>query len=245
MPLLESDAIPEPVQAESPLNCEERIRLNQLENVIQGSLEKFLLTGRALLEIKTRRLYRQDYATFEDYCTKRWGLSGQRGRELASSTIVAETLLAGPASPNGDSPLPADLSDHTLRPLAKLPPPLQVECWRLVSRLTQKPTHSVVARIVRVVTGAIDQGCGNGQKPERVESDEVTFLRPVFRLARLPFPEVEFFAAHFGEDQEQAARAIAACREVSGRCQSICAVLVRRFPGLECNQSKERIGPRA
>jgi hypothetical protein len=38
------------------------------------------------------------------------------------------------------------------------PPQLQVECWRLVSRLTQKPTHC----IVRVVTGAIEEGCGNG-----------------------------------------------------------------------------------
>ena len=39
-------------------------------------------------------------------------------------------------------------------------------------------------RIVRVVSNAIDQGCGNAQKPKRVECEELSFLRPVFRLAR-------------------------------------------------------------
>ena len=87
-------------------------------------------------------------------------------------------------------------------------------------------------RIVRVVSNAIDQGCGNAQKPKRVECEELSFLRPVFRLARIPFPDAELFAAHFGDDQEKAARALAACRELSARCQSICLALERHFPEL-------------
>src|SRR6516225_4136680 len=179
---IESISIPEASQAGPPLNCEERIRLAQLETLIEGSLEKFLVAGRALPEIKTRRLYRQEYSTFQDYCMKRWAISERRGLDLVRSTAVAENLLAGPAGPSGDAPLPPDLSENVMRPLAKLPPQLQVECWRLASHLTGKPTHFVVSRIVRVVSNAIDQGCGNAQKPKRVEAEELSFLRPFFGL---------------------------------------------------------------
>jgi hypothetical protein len=227
---IESISIPEVSQAAPPLNCEERIRLAQLETLIQGSLEKFLLAGRALLEIKTRRLYRQEYSTFQDYCMKRWAISERRGLDLVRSTAVAENLLAGPAGMSGDAPLPPDLSENVMRPLAKLPPQLQGECWRLASRLTEKPTHFVVSRIVRVVSNAIDQGCGNTQKPKRVEGEECAFLRPVFRLAHIPFPDVQLFVSHFEDDSEQAAKAIGACRELEKRCQSICVALERRFP---------------
>lgn len=91
---IESISIPEASEAGPPLNCEERIRLAQLETLIEGSLEKFLLAGRALLEIKTRRLYRQEYSTFQDYCMKRWAISERRGLDLVRSTAVAENLLA-------------------------------------------------------------------------------------------------------------------------------------------------------
>ena len=157
---IESISIPEASQAGPPLNCEERIRLAQLETLIQGSLEKFLLAGRALLEIKTRRLYRQEYSTFQDYCMKRWAISERRGLDLVRSTAVAENLLAGPAGPSGDAPLPPDLSENVMRPLAKLPPQLQVECWRLASHLTEKPTHFVVSRIVRVSVTRLIRGAG-------------------------------------------------------------------------------------
>jgi len=129
--------------------------------------------------------------------------------------------------------------------LAKLPPQLQVECWRIASHLTEKPTHFVVSRIVRVVSSAIDQGCGNAQKPKRVECEELSFLRPVFRLARIRFPDAELFAAHFGDDAEQAMRAFIACRELESRCARIRVALERRFPDLaECQQPKALIAPR-
>jgi len=70
---IESTSISTPSPTDSPLNCGERIRLTQLETLIEGSLGKFLLAGRALLEIKTRRLYRQEYSTYQDYCLKTLG----------------------------------------------------------------------------------------------------------------------------------------------------------------------------
>jgi hypothetical protein len=231
----------------TPLNNEERIRLDQLENVIAGSIQSFLVVGRCLLEVRDRKLYREHYPDFKTYCIKRWGISERRGLDLARSTAVAEVLLAGPAGPDGDSPLPADLAENVMRPLSKLRPELQAECWRLASRISEKPTHFVITRIVRLVIDAIDQGCdsnGGGQpKPKRSEPEETSYLRTVFLLARTPFPAAELFAIHFGEDQEQAARAWLACRQLERRCETICAALLQRFPELEdkCNQRAQPI----
>jgi hypothetical protein len=163
---IESISIPEASEAGPPLNCEERIRLAQLETLIQGSLEKFLLAGRALLEIKTRRLYRQEYSTFQDYCMKCSAISERRGLDLVRSTAVAENLLAGPADPNGDAPLPPDLSENVMRPLAKLPPQLQVECWRLASHLTEKRLTNPESFVAEL-------------RKQRGRPDLFTFMQPV------------------------------------------------------------------
>jgi hypothetical protein len=111
------------------LTPNERARLSELEATVSTHLEAFLTVGRALCEIRNRRLYRQEFATWEDYCTRRWGFSYSRANELVRSTEIAEGLLASCAGPGGDSPLPPDLSPDALRPLQKLEPELQSACW--------------------------------------------------------------------------------------------------------------------
>jgi hypothetical protein len=174
----------------APLNNEEQIRLDQLETVIEHSLQSFLVVGRCLLEVRDRKLYRQHYPNFQTYCIKRWGISERRGLDLARSTAVAEHLLSGPAAPNGDSPLPPDLAENVMRPLSKLEPELQAECWRLASRITERPTHFVVSRIVRVVTEAIGVGLAKtllvtnkpgGPNPKRPVSCAPSFYSPAYR----------------------------------------------------------------
>jgi hypothetical protein len=54
-------------------------RLPKLEAVIKRGLSTFLQVGRALLEIHDGRLYAAEHRTFEEYCSKRWKLSVQRG----------------------------------------------------------------------------------------------------------------------------------------------------------------------
>ena len=78
-----------------PLNSEERARLGQLEDLIETTLQKFLICGRALSEIHHRKLYREEFPSFETYCAARWGISAHRACALVRSVTVAETLLAG------------------------------------------------------------------------------------------------------------------------------------------------------
>jgi hypothetical protein len=152
------------------LSSEERGRLHELERTVERTLESFLECGRALLEVRDRALYREHYKSFEHYLTRRFGITYSQGASLMRSTLVAEHLLAGPAGPQGDAPLPLDLAEDTLRPLQKLAPTLQCAIWRLASRITEKPTHHIVSRIVRTVTAAIQQG-SNGSDASQSEAN--------------------------------------------------------------------------
>jgi hypothetical protein len=73
-----------------PLTTQEKSRFAELEGIVETHLEAFLAVGRALAEIRNKRLYRQDFATWEDYCTRKWGLGYSRANELVRSTEIAE-----------------------------------------------------------------------------------------------------------------------------------------------------------
>ena len=180
-----------PPEAPTPLNDEERIRLDQLEHAIAGSIQSFLVVGKCLLEVRDRKLYREQYSTFQVYCAKRWGLTERRGLELARATTVAEHLLTGPAGPEGDSPLPADLGSDVLRPLTKLCPELQAECWRLASQVG-KPTRYTVSKIVRVVQDAIDRVRATMVPPENHWSSHPLQKRKSFWPLYSASAKVEF-----------------------------------------------------
>lgn len=78
----------------------ERSELEQCEEVIREGLAHFLAVGNALVKIRDARLYRAEFATFEDYCKERWGISRPRAYELmgASETIGELSAIADTSS---------------------------------------------------------------------------------------------------------------------------------------------------
>lgn len=60
----------------------EKSRLSELETVIERGQQTFIDVGLALAEIRDSRLYREGFATFEDYCKERWGWNASRSRQL-------------------------------------------------------------------------------------------------------------------------------------------------------------------
>jgi hypothetical protein len=226
---------PEPLSDVIPLTSAERARLVELESVVQTYLEGFLSVGRALCEIRNKRLYRQHFVSFEDYCLRRWGFGGSRGLDLVRSTAVAEHLLSGPAAPKtGDAPLPNDLSPDVLRPLTKLAPPLQSACWRLASKITDHPTHHVVSKIVRTVQNAINQGTssnGNGSaKTTPPTSEKKVFLASVHRLAHGQWFSPQLIVQ--GLDEAKARTHLKAAELLLCRLQEIIGELRQQFPQL-------------
>jgi hypothetical protein len=216
-----------------PLTAIERTRLAELESVVQTHLESFLTTGRALCEIRNRRLYRQEFATFEDYCVRRWGFGGAHGLDLVRSTEVAEHLLAGPAAPeSGDAPLPINLSADVLRPLQRLDAPLQSAVWRLASRVTEHPSQHVVSKLVRTVEHAIAGGNGGASqpKPKLPQSQKKVFLLSIHRLADSPYFSAHLIVQGFSESEARKHRT--ACSALISRCHEVLEEIRQSFPQL-------------
>ena len=74
------------------ITLEERSRLYQLEETIRQGLNTFVDVGNALLEIRDKRLYRQEYSTFEEYCREQWNMKQSRAYQFMDSAKVVGNL---------------------------------------------------------------------------------------------------------------------------------------------------------
>jgi hypothetical protein len=80
--------------AQEPITLDESKRLIELENVIAAGQQTFKEVGTALAEIRDARLYKSDYASFEDYCVHKWGFGKSYGYQLIESAAVAAEVSA-------------------------------------------------------------------------------------------------------------------------------------------------------
>jgi site-specific DNA-methyltransferase (adenine-specific) len=87
-----------PAVSASQLEQEE---LESLEAIIGGGLQAFVDVGQALAEIRDRRGYKlSGYATFDEYCQQRWGLSRSYAFRHIQAAQVAAVLPIGNAPAN-------------------------------------------------------------------------------------------------------------------------------------------------
>jgi hypothetical protein len=101
----------------------EQSRLQELETQIERDKRAFYRIGMALVEIRDSRLYRENYATFEDYCRERWELDRRYAYRLMDSANVVNKLECGQLTTK-----PAN--EAQVRPLTKLETPeAQQEVW--------------------------------------------------------------------------------------------------------------------
>jgi hypothetical protein len=78
---------------------DERKMLNTAEATIKVGLRSFLAVGEALATIRDNRLYRDEFATFEDYCQTKWNFTGRRSRQLIDAHDVVAGLPTGTMVP--------------------------------------------------------------------------------------------------------------------------------------------------
>ncbi|MCC5661224.1 hypothetical protein LC608_30535 [Nostoc sp. XA010] len=96
----------------------------------------FFEAGKALTELRDRRLYRSTHKTFEDYCRDRFGHSRQQSNYLIAAAGVYENLTTigcqnvenQNLTTNGTQILPT--SERQVRPITKLEPQQQWEVWQ-------------------------------------------------------------------------------------------------------------------
>jgi hypothetical protein len=64
------------------LSVSEQAELVCREARLERNIRAFLEAGQDLLYIRDNRLYRSNYATFEEYCDQRWYLKQSRAYQL-------------------------------------------------------------------------------------------------------------------------------------------------------------------
>ncbi|MFA5445552.1 MAG: hypothetical protein WC262_11340, partial [Bacteroidales bacterium] len=145
------------------ITLDERSRLYQLEETIRQGLNTFVDVGNALLEIRDKRLYRQDYSTFEDYCREQWGFSKNYANKLIASTEAVLNLgTIVPILPKTES---------QARPLTSLEPEEQIEAWKRV--ITSTPEGKVTAAIVLKAVKEVEREKRADRRQDRIESTPV------------------------------------------------------------------------
>lgn len=137
----------------TPLNKEERKLYEQHERAIRSNFKAFLDVGERLADIRDRRLYWEEFATFESYCRTRWEMSDRRARQLIQGAEVVEELTAemksGTTVPilTGENLVPT--TESQARELAKAPPASRLEVMREATQDgATKPTAEAIKEAV-------------------------------------------------------------------------------------------------
>ena len=104
---------------EEALTLVEKTNLQYHEERIEKGKSAFVSVAASLLAIRDERLYRSEFATFEDYCQKRWGFTRRYADQVIGSAEATKQL-------------PADLrtivlTEGVAREVAKVAPTRRVE----------------------------------------------------------------------------------------------------------------------
>jgi hypothetical protein len=119
----------------------ETSHLLELETVIERGQKTFVEVGNALSEIRESRLYREHFATFEDYCRERWGWERRHAYRLIDAAAVSENVSHGTQT--------APASERQARPLAKLDTPEQQQAaWAVAQEDAEDEGKPLTAKHV-------------------------------------------------------------------------------------------------
>lgn len=147
-------------------------RLEALEAVIEAGLSTFFEVGRALAEIRDRRLYRVTHDNFAQYLRERWDFSQPAAYAQMYAFRVAEAITA-----NGGT-LPGNVTANALRELVPLlhaeGPQAVAEIWKDVMDEHdggRRPPTSGDARTALRKNGAV--------MPRQTKPDRRTDLWPI------------------------------------------------------------------
>jgi hypothetical protein len=138
--------------ADTQLNTEERVRLQELESVVEQGLQTFYEVGKALDEIRENKLYRETHKTFEAYCQAKWGIARRTAYQFIDAAQVMKNLCAIAHK------IPT--KENQVRPLTGLSPELQLEIWQEAVALSPNgsPTGASVKRLVEERVGSEKTG---------------------------------------------------------------------------------------
>lgn len=117
--------------------------LDELKGIVSAGLTSFVEVGRALAEIRDRKLYRETHKTFEAFCSDEWGMNKRYANRLICGSDIVEAM--GPMGP-------VPQTERQARPLTRVPLDEQAEVWR--QAVDTAPGGKVTAKHVASVVDA-------------------------------------------------------------------------------------------
>ncbi|MBD2471998.1 hypothetical protein [Nostoc sp. FACHB-145] len=138
---------------------EQRDRLH-LERKVERA---FFEAGKALAELRARKLYRSTHSTFEEYCKDRFGYNRSRSYQLIDAATVVDNLHK---CPQFVDILPT--AEGQVRPLTKLETEQQQEVW-----LTAVEKAGGKVPTGRIVKDAVQKIMERTQVPNSYQIGEV------------------------------------------------------------------------
>lgn len=144
----------------------EREDLSRCEAVIERGMQNFVEVGNALLEVSDRRLYREQFSTFQEYCHAKWDMTAGRAYQLCQAAEVVKDL-----PPKCQQLL---TTESQARELAKVPVEQRVEVLKEVKKETGKPP---TARAIRAKVQREKSAPAPEPEPEHVESASLRYLK--------------------------------------------------------------------
>ena len=146
-------------EVEELTETEERDRLH-LERRVERA---FFEAGKALAELRDRRLYRSTHSTFEEYCKDRFGFERRHPYRLIEAAGVVDNLIKmcpiwtqneienDPATVHSDQRQILPTSEGQVRPMTKLEPQEQQQVWQQAVEIAggKVPTGKIVKDVVQ------------------------------------------------------------------------------------------------
>lgn len=124
-------------------------RLAECEAVIERGLDSFVEVGRALIEIRDSRLYRETHGTFQAYLAERWRMSRPRAYQLMDGAVVSG-LVDALVSTDVDIRVPSEAVAREMAPMLREAAGSIPRVWEAAVREAGgQPTAEQVREIVR------------------------------------------------------------------------------------------------
>lgn len=159
--------MPDVEEDSTPLTESERKELETCEKQIGRLREAAFLTGSSLKTIQEKRLYREEFRSFERYCDARWKMSAQNAYRLINAAKIISVLQD--SHQFGDEHLPT--CESHVRPLADgLEEDQWLNVWQQVIEEAEDKgvTGSLVEKVVNKNNGKHKQQTkGKATKPPK------------------------------------------------------------------------------
>lgn len=147
------------------LNAKEKELLTKTERTIGSNQQGFVEVGKALNEIRAKKLYRTQAETFEIYCRKRWQMSRAQAYRLMAASEIFENLRRAKVKTR-------PFNEAQVRPLVKFGVRFALKIWKRVLSKADNPTASQVTSVTSKLVVRNDRLCNARKKPGKASKPQ-------------------------------------------------------------------------